>query len=50
LVTGAPAYVNQSGILTDDSASDGYNYRRVGIFEGEIDSDGYVEVRFNCLQ
>lgn len=46
---GAAAYVNQSGVLTNNSASDGYTYRKVGVFESDIDSDGYVDVRFNCL-
>lgn len=50
LVFGAPAYVNQSGILTNDPSSDGYTYRRVGTFESDVDSDGYVKVRFNCLR
>lgn len=46
---GAPAYVNQSGVLTEVPSADGYTYRRVGTFESAADSDGYVEVRFSCL-
>jgi hypothetical protein len=49
LAEGAPAYVNQSGVLTEVPSSDGYTYRRVGTFESAIDTDGYVEVRFSCL-
>lgn len=50
LVFGAPAYVNQSGILTNSPKGDGKTYRRVGIFESDVDSDGYVEVRFDCMR
>jgi hypothetical protein len=46
---GALAYVNQSGILTNQAAADGYTYKKVGVFESDVDSDGYVEVRFTCL-
>jgi hypothetical protein len=49
LSEGAPAYVNQSGVLTEVPATDGYTCRRVGTFESDIDTDGYVEVRFSCL-
>lgn len=49
LTEGAPAFVNQSGVLTNVEASDGYTYRKVGLFESAVDSDGYVEVRFSCL-
>jgi hypothetical protein len=48
LAAAAQAFVNQSGILTDSSGTDGYAYRRVGVFESAIDSDGYVEVDFDC--
>jgi hypothetical protein len=46
---GAMAYVNQSGILTNVAAADGYTYKHVGWFESDVDSDGYVDVRFSCL-
>jgi len=50
LVAGALAYVNQSGILTNNASADGYTYKKVGVFESDVDTDGYVEVRFNCLR
>ena len=47
---GAPAYVNQSGVLTNRAAGDGYTYRRVGTFESDVDTDGYVEVVIDCVR
>mgnify|MGYP006281353233 CR=1 FL=1 len=42
------AYVNQSGVLVNAASGDGYTYREVGVFESTADSDGYVDVRFDC--